>query len=272
LSISEALILGLIQGLTEFLPVSSSGHLVLARSFLGVSSGGVTFEVAVHFATMLVIITVFWRRISGMAVSLPAFIRSPSSSGGERRTPDRTKDMRWIVAVILGTIPAGIVGIVFRDPIEAMFSKPGFASLSLIVTGAILISTKFVRGRGRELKLIDSIPVGLAQAFAIMPGISRSGSTIAAGLWSGMSRGEAAEFSFVLALPAIAGATLMEVGDFLSIAPSEVWPYISGAAAAYISGYLAVRSLLRVVRGGKLDLFAYYCFGAGAVGLFLSNL
>ncbi len=272
MSIPKALILGLLQGLTEFLPVSSSGHLVLAKSFLGVNPEGITFEVILHFATLLAIITVFWKRLSGMAVSLIESIYGLFSPEKVSSDAGRDRDIRWVGAVVLGTVPAAIVGIAFKDRVESMFSEPAFASSFLILTGIILLSTRFVRGEGRGLRSIDSVLVGLAQALAIVPGISRSGSTISAGLWAGVKREEAAEFSFILALPAIAGATLLEIGNLLSMEPSEIWPYVAGAAAAYISGYFAIRSLLRAVKGKRFDLFAYYCFGIGALGLFLSFL
>ena len=251
----DAAILGILQGLTEFLPVSSSGHLVLAEALLGVESSGVTFEVLVHLGTLLAICVYFRQRIFRLAMSL-----FDSSLKQERKI---------VGYLLIGTIPAGLVGLLFKDFFEAAFSNEAVTAAMLIVTGLILLATRFVPQGRLPIKLPSSVIMGIGQAMAIMPGISRSGSTIAAGLMVGVEPSEAAEFSFLLAIPAIAGAAVLEFGSLMNLESELVGQYLVGGALAFVVGLGAIYVVLAVVRRGRFDFFAYYCFAAGLTGLYL---
>ncbi|KPJ53392.1 hypothetical protein AMJ39_04795 [candidate division TA06 bacterium DG_24] len=274
MTLIQALVLGLVQGLTEFLPVSSSGHLVLARELLGAQTHGIVFEVMVHFATMVAIIVVFRRRLWWILSRL-----------GSREDEGRSA-RRLILYIIIGTIPAGMAGLFLDDLVERAFQSTLLVSLALAATGGILWLTRFAPGgRGsvradrsvgenrssaaeRSVGVYGAWAIGCAQALALLPGISRAGWTIAAGLLLGVDAEEAVEFSFLLALPAIAGATAKELlsaqgeglGLFNPVAVS------AGMPVAFLSGWLALLFLVRIVRRGKLARFAFYCWAVALLG------
>ena len=250
----EALLLGLLQGLTEFLPVSSSGHLALGQAVWGIQTGNVTFEVIVHFGTLLAIVTALRTRITHLIVGC---LKRDGAS------------WHTIYLLIVGSIPAGAVGILFKDTLKEAFASPVAVCGFLIATGCILWSTRFARGNRVKITFLDAILIGCAQALAVLPGISRSGSTIGMGLWSGLDGREAATFSFLLSIPIILGATALEVGDFLTHPPqmNALWPLLIGAIVAYVSGVFAIRWLLGLLRGGYFAQFAYYCWLIGLVGM-----
>ena len=271
MSIFEAVLLGLVQGLTEFLPVSSSGHLVLARTLLGVSGEGITFEVMVHFGTFLAIVTVFRREIGKLIVAVFGGIRVLVGRKGIARRLEADGHLKLALWIVIGSVPAGCLGLLFEDPIEQAFSNPILVSGMLLVTGGMVWSTRYVKETRGDVGWKDAILIGVAQAFAMIPGISRSGATIVTGLWRKVDRAKAAEFSFLLALPVIFGATALKLKDVFGAPPpsAEVWSLLLGTATAYASGYVAIRVLLGIVKKGKLDRFAYYCWAVGLVGLFL---
>lgn len=255
MSYLDAIILGIIQGLTEFLPVSSSGHLVLAEALLGVKEPGVSFEILVHLGTLLAVLIYFRNRIGRMIMSL-----FNSELKAERR---------WILFIIIGTIPAGLVGVTLEDFFDRAFSNPILAATMLIVTGLILLSTRFVKKGERSLNSPNSFLIGIGQAMAIMPGISRSGTTISAGLLLGVKPSEAAEFSFLLSIPAIGGAVVLKSGDLMQLQSALVGQYVIGTLAAFALSLAAVYTVLETIKRGKFVYFAYYCFAAGLLGLYL---
>ncbi|RMH73331.1 MAG: undecaprenyl-diphosphatase UppP [Gemmatimonadetes bacterium] len=260
MTVLQAVILGLIQGLTEFLPVSSSGHLVLAQEILNVHIiDDITFEVFVHFGTVLSIITVFWHRIG-------VLLRSPIQVIQKKQ---RNRDFDVVVFIGFATIPAVIVGLLFKDPIESAFDNYLIVSCALLVTAAILFFTRFVPDQSDCLSAWKSIVIGIAQAFAIIPGISRSGSTICTALYLKVDKQEAAEFSFLMAIPVILGATLLKTKDILETGTAwdTLLPILAGTLAAYASGVVAIKLLLEVVKRGKLEYFAYYCALVGLTGI-----
>ena len=262
MSVFTAIALGILQGLTEFLPVSSSGHLALVEHFLGVDSPGVTFEVLVHFGTALAVIVFFRRRIASIVVA----VLGPVS----RRPYDRN-DARLGLHLVVGTVPAGIVGVLLGSKVEAAFGSPGLVSGFLLVTGALLWLTRWLAPGARTRGGIrDAVLIGVAQAVAILPGMSRSGWTVSAGLALGLKREAAAEFAFLLSVPVILGATAMSLGDALRSGSSLGAAAIAGTAAAFLAAIPAIRILLRVVTAGKFYRFSYYCWIAGAVGLVLT--
>jgi len=255
MSFLDAILLGILQGLTEFLPVSSSGHLVLAEAILGVKQPGVSFEVVVHLGSLLAVLIFFRQPILGMIHSL--FNRQLKS---ERAT---------IWYLVVGTIPAAVLGLLLEDYFEAAFSRPFYSALALLVTGGILLSTRWAANRRRPLSWRNALGIGLAQALAILPGISRSGSTISAGLHAGVEPSRAAEFSFLLAIPAIGGAAVLKGHELLNLPSELAGPYLAAAVVSFLTSLLAVYLVLAAVRRGRFEYFAYYCFAAGAVGLYL---
>lgn len=260
MTILQAIILGLVQGLTEFLPVSSSGHLVLAQEILGIHTiNDITFEVFVHFGTVLSIVTVFWRRIG-------VLLWSPVVVFREKR---RNVDFDVVIYIIVTTIPAVVIGLLFKDQIESAFDSYILVSIALLGTAVILWFTRFLADHDGRLNLPKSIAIGFAQALAIIPGISRSGSTICMALYLKVSRETAAEFSFLMAIPVILGATLLKIKDLIASQPSfeSLLPILIGTIMAYLSGYVAIKILLAVVKQGKLEYFAYYCLVVGLTGI-----
>jgi len=268
-SIVDSVVLGLVQGLTEFLPISSSGHLVFLRALLGFEGQGIAFEVFVHFGTGLAIITVFWGQICRLVAAAFRGIIGPGDISSKLKEDEHT---RLVALIVIGSVPAAILGISLEDKIEQAFLNPPLVAVMLLLTGVVLWPTRYVKSAGRRVNYKDSILIGIAQAIAIIPGISRSGLTIAAGLYRNVDRSRAAEFSFLLALPAILGATFLNARKLLSnSSPTAVLPLVVGTVVAYVSGYVAIRLLLGIVRRGRLDRFSYYCWVIGLTGLVLTR-
>lgn len=265
----KALVLGLIQGLTEFLPISSSGHLVLGKYLLNLTESGIEFEVIVHFGTLLAVLTVFFHDIITLIKTFFSIFTKQFRNKGIKYQYYRNSDFRLLVYIILATIPAGIVGLLFEEKIEAFFVNPRMTCFMLIITAIILFLTFFVKNPKRKLNLSNTFAMGIAQAVAIMPGISRSGSTISTGLYFKLNGDDAARFSFLLALPAILGATILEASDLISSSISSDY-FLSlavGLIASYVSGYCAIELLLKVIKKGKLYWFSPYCLILGIIGL-----
>ncbi len=252
---ADAILLGILQGLTEFLPVSSSGHLVLAQAVLGVKQPGVSFEILAHLGTLLAVLIYFRSQVALLARAV---------------FDGNMKEERAIIGyLIVGTIPAGVAGLLFKGFFEQAFSNPALTSLMLSVTGLILLSTRFCRRGGKQIGVVSAIIMGVGQAAAILPGISRSGTTIAAGMAFGVQPSRAAQFSFLLAIPAILGAMVLKWYELLNIESQLIGQYFVGMLFSFLLALVAVHTVLLVVERGKLDYFAYYCFGAAGVGLYL---
>ena len=251
----EAMILGLVQGLTEFLPVSSSGHLVLTQKLLGVDDKGVTFEVLVHFGTLLSVLIYFWKPLWRMILSIiPPF------------KDEYAKERKMIGYLAIASVPAAIVGFSpLKDVFESTYEKPAIVGLLLMVTGAILFLPRlFAKQKGEnEMGMKSAIVMGVGQAFAILPGVSRSGSTIVSGMMSGVKPSAAAEFSFLMAIPAIAAASLLEARKLSEVDAALLMPYLAGAVIAFLSGLIAIYSVLAAIRRGKFEYFGVYCLIAG---------
>lgn len=256
----DAFFLGLIQGLTEFLPVSSSGHLVVLSRVLG--EGGLTFDVWLHLATLVAVAAALRREIVTILRSL-----SPGA-GGESAAWGR----RMVVGVIVGTIPAVIVGLLLKDAVETAFTSIRVVGIDLIVTAVILwISRRFVGG-SKRLTPMRAWWVGVGQALAILPGISRAGTTLATGLAMGLPGVEAARFSFILSMPAILGAVVLDLPALAGLGSTAPAALAVGFVTAALSGYAAVRIVWRVMERGRLALFAPYCALLGIVVLVWSFL
>lgn len=268
MSFVDAMILGLVQGLTEFLPVSSSGHLVLAQELLGISHhGDISFEVFVHFGTLFSVIAALRKDVFGILSAIFSALGKPSEVRELYRT---TAFFRVAVFILIGSIPAAVVGLRFEESITKLFNDPKLVSVMLMITGFILFLTKFANPReDKNVGIRSAIAIGCAQAFAIIPGISRSGSTISTGLFSGVSREQSAKFSFLLALPAIFGATLLKTRDMFLAPPTteKVLTLAMGTIMAALSGYIAILFLLKLLRKRRFSWFAYYCFLVGVLGV-----
>jgi undecaprenyl-diphosphatase len=254
--IIKVILLGIIQGLTEFLPVSSSGHLVLAAEFLNYHDEGVAFEVFVHLGTLLSVLVVFRKKIGDMLLAPYQVWIKKNEDQGYREAAN------WAMFIIIGTIPAAFIGLIFKDQIEVIFSNVLLVIIMLFITGTIMITARIVKNRDLELNTSKSFLIGIAQAFAILPGISRSGSTIVTGMFLGIDRSKAAEFSFLLSIPAIFGATVIKTKDLLdsSIQSDKMILLLLGTLTAFISGYFAIIWLLDIVKKGKLEWFGIYCY------------
>jgi undecaprenyl-diphosphatase len=267
LSLLEALFLGLLQGATEFLPVSSSGHLVLAEALMKLKSNGVGFEVLVHVATLCAVLICLRKDVIGLIRGLFAGL-----SHGFRAGPGgRSDEERLVLAVIAGTIPAAAASVLLSSRVEEAFGRPDWTAGFLLVTGVVLLATRFSRREGTSLNAKTGFLIGIGQAIALLPGVSRSGFTIAAAIFLGVPRREAVRFSFLLAIPAIGGAFLFTIASGAS-ALLEVPAVPSAVAfiAALASGCLAILLLFKTVRRGRFELFGLYCLLAGAVALVLS--
>ena len=265
MTLPRAVLLAIVQGITEFLPVSSSGHLVVIKAMLGAESPGAMWEVALHLGTLIAVLLVFRRELKNITVGFCAGLADLGRHGTRRVWQDRP-DFRMAGYILLGTVPAGVVGLVFGGRIERLFSQPMLSAVMILVTGGILSLTRphsLVRPQGR-VRLLDSLWIGAAQAAALLPGISRSGTTISMGLMRGIRRQDAARFSFLLAVPATLAAAVAQLPKIGRLPGSEMLAMVTGLCVAAVTGYLALRLLLRVVDRGKLHYFAYYCWAAGA--------
>lgn len=261
----EAALLGLIQGITEFLPVSSSGHLVLARHGLGLEADLITFEVFVHFGTLLSIATVYRNRILDVARSVWEGARRPAAVGERYRGDEH---FRLAIFILLSMIPTGILYLSFREPLEAAFSSPHIAAGMLLVTGTLLLLTRMRRRPEGDMSAWKALVTGAAQGLAMIPGISRSGATICVAIYQNVRPAQAVAFSFLMSAPVIAGAAGVEaIGLAQSGNLANSPAILLGALVAYISGVWAIKTVIHFVQRGNLIWFAWYCFLAGGLGL-----
>ena len=277
MEIWEAIVVGVVQGLAEFLPISSSGHIVLTQFLLGTrpfpegEEADVVFEVVLHVGTLLSVLVYFWKRLWKLTQSL--------------WTKDLAEERKWIGLLALATVPAVVLVIApvkfvanpetgesekvtLGDIFERAYENPILVSGLLLVTGALLLAPKVIKTKERSLGWKGALAMGIGQAFAILPGISRSGSSITAGLLAGVTPKTAAEFSFLMSIPAIAGAVVFKLDEFKERFTSELLgPYIAGTVAAFLVGLFAVAVVMAAIKRGKFQYFAYYCFVAGIVGM-----
>jgi undecaprenyl-diphosphatase len=258
LSILQAIFLGVIQGLTEFLPVSSSGHLALFEHFLRIDPGDLSFEVTVHAGTLLAVLVYFRKKLLDMTRSLLAGKADNADNASQRE--DRT----LILCIIVGSVPAAIIGLLFKDTIEALFASPRIAAMLLMVTGIWLLSIRLFRTGDRPVGLARSLWVGVAQAVAILPGVSRSGSTIATGMMLGITPKAAAEFSFLLSIPAVFGAMVLALPETISAGHFGATHILGGLTAALV-GYWALSVAFATIRHGRFGWFGAYCLVAGGL-------
>ncbi|MDO9536352.1 MAG: undecaprenyl-diphosphate phosphatase [Bacillota bacterium] len=254
MSLLEVVLLGLLQGLTEFLPVSSSGHLVIAQHFLGIKQAGVTFEVMVHFGTLLSIMWVFKKDLSALA---RGFLYD-------------AEQKRLFIFLIVGTIPTALMGLLLSSFFLKIFESPFLVGIMLLVSGLIVFTISRIHIEKKDIKNMtawDAVTIGIFQGIAIIPGITRSGSTILGALWKGLNRETAVRYSFLLALPAIAGATFLEFWDWVQLGGSSEFMTVNFLAAiiAFISGVFAIKVFIKLLERGKFYYLAYYCWFVGTL-------
>lgn len=269
LSFSKSVILGVIQGLTEFLPISSSGHIVIVKKLFLVKSAGMLYEVFMHFGTFLSVIVVFRKEIADIVNSLWVGMVDLLKKRSLNSELTKNHKSRLGIFLIIASIPAGTVGILLKSELAKFFENPLFVSIALIFTGIILYITKYFKKGGIGVRFLDSIIIGCAQAFAILPGISRSGMTISAGIFLRINREDAVKFSFFLSLPAIFGATILETFDIFhyNLNVNDLIQIFLAFISAFLSGYLAIKVLMKIVIAGKFFLFSYYCILIGILGI-----
>lgn len=252
----ESIVLGVVQGATEFLPVSSSGHLVIGQALLGLTIPGVFFEVAVHVATLLSVLVVYRGRVGALVHG--CCVRRDLES------------WRYVGLLALATVPAGLVGVLWKDDVEALFDNPAVVGIALLVTGTFLFSTRWALRKAERARMTMGVAlaIGIAQSFALIPGISRSGSTVVTALWLGVAPVEAAAFSFLMSIPAIGGAAVLSVPELLDGGSGlSAIVLLVGAAAAAITGVLAIRTFVVMLKNRSFPAFAWYCWAAGAAFL-----
>lgn len=287
MTVFQGILLGVLQGIAEFLPISSSGHLALAQHLFGLGEVPLLFDVFLHLATLCAVVLFFWRKIWYLLCAFGRLIAKKeaplvilNSDGSktvlsQEQAVAHEKNLRaYILAIILATIVTGVLGIVVEKKLDNLPIK--FICIGFFITSALLIVSSFIEkanakknsGTGKAPTWIQSIIIGIAQGFGTLPGISRSGSTIAGSLLCGVDRREAGEFSFIVSIPAILGAFILEVKDIGEVASSiGAAPVIAGCAAAFASGYIALTWLMKLIRKGKLEWFACYLIPAGILGL-----
>jgi undecaprenyl-diphosphatase len=266
LSVLDAVLLAILQGFTEFLPVSSSGHLVLAQELLNLHDPQmIIFDVFVHFGTLISVVFVFWKDILEI---LRSFVKAFSTMKLKEEYK-KTEHFRLGVAIIIGSLPAGIIGLLYRHQIEAAFTDPKLVAMNLVITGLILFLTRLAKPvHGKKVGLVTAFIIGLAQAVAILPGISRSGSTMSTALYLRTSPMQAARFSFLLSVPVIAGAALLEGYKIFRHGNTlGAMPLVVGTAVSAIAGYFAIKVLLKIMEKGKFSWFSFYCLAIGLFGI-----
>ena len=250
MSIVQALVSGVVQGVTEFFPVSSSGHLVLLHGLFGIDTPQIAFDIFLHLGTLVAVLFYFRADIARLI----------------------STERRKALLVVWGSIPAGIVGIALRRSIETYFAMPALTSAMLALTGIWLIAASLLGRRGlrRPLRAGEALVIGIAQACAIMPGLSRSGATIATGVALGVEREEAFRFSFLLSIPAVAGASLLKLPAAMpAFSAHDAVNFAAGGITAMVTGFATLGVLRRVVKRNALYLFGAYCLAVGISGLAL---
>jgi undecaprenyl-diphosphatase len=272
MSLIQALFLGFIQGITEFLPVSSSGHLVIFQNIFGLKEHNLFFDVAVHFGTLLAVLIVLKQEVFSLLKGLLS-LSVHIFKGRKNRLGEQDKAMARLAGlIVVGLIPTALIGFFFRNIIEVLFNSLLGVGCMLLITGIILWTTRMT-GEGHKdtgsLSILDAIIIGFVQGLAIAPGISRSGSTIAFGLFRKVKKSAAVRFSFLLSIPAILGAMVLEWENPL-LQQGELLNVLAGTVIAAIAGYICLKLLIRMVQKGHLYYFSPYCWAVGSAAIIFS--
>jgi undecaprenyl-diphosphatase len=268
----QTIFLGIIQGLTEFLPVSSSGHLVIFQHLIGLKNPELLLDISLHVGTLLAVLIFFWADIKMMiyeSIGLVGNLFQKQNPSSKTQQFPHAALIAWIIA---GTIPTALIGILFSSFVQKMFGSPFFVGFMLIVTGAILGASRLIPDhftKKSHVGLMVSVAVGIAQGAAIIPGISRSGATIVCGLFCGLNRELAGRFSFLLSIPAIIGATIVKF-DMTKITEIGFIPFFAGIFVSFLVGLIALKITMNMVRKGNLYYFSAYCLLAGIVAIVIA--
>jgi len=270
----QALILGIVQGLAEFLPVSSSGHLVIIQHLFGLDNPELVFDIAVHVGTLIAVV-IFFRKDLRAMIGAGAEMAGRLARGQTKGTDVwADPDVKMGLLIILGSIPTAIIGLGFHRMADRLFSSVQMVGIMLLITGAIVWATRWIKrndqGIGR-FSILTAMIIGTAQGVAIIPGISRSGSTIAVGMLLGLKRDLAARYAFLLSLPAIVGAAILAVKDVTRGVAFSAPTILVGMLSAAVVGYLSLKLLVFIVKKGQLYIFAPYCWIVGGVALLFGN-
>ncbi len=280
----NAIIMGVVQGIAEFLPISSDGHLALMSNILHMNADtGLLFNVMLHFGTLVAVCIAFWKDILELicegfkiigdsVVNVGRFINRPGNQKKDYKQVISTPYRRFVILVIVSTIPTGFIGILFKDLIEGISNNVLITGMCLLLTGmSLMIADRAKEGRKNDANVTytEAGVVGVAQGLAILPGLSRSGCTITASLLLGFDRDFAVKYSFIMSIPAILGAVVLEVKDFSMdmVTQNQLMNYLVGTVIAAAVGFFAIKTMLVIVRGKKFKYFAYYCFVVGAVAI-----
>lgn len=272
----EAILLGILQGLTEFLPVSSSGHLVLAQQFLGLKEPLVFFDVMLHVGTLAAVLVAYRQAIGRLLIGGLSTVGDIQLWRKPKATLNTSAELKFISLILIGSIPTGIIAVVFKTQLESFFDEVRIVSVMLILTGIILQLPRLRKKKTdnsdtstEALKTWHAPLIGIAQGCAITPGISRSGTTISLALFLGIPAKTAAEYSFLLSIPAILGAVALKIRDLGDT--TIPWHIVStGMLASFIVGYIALRFLLVILNRGKFSIFSYYCVALGLTSLLIA--
>jgi undecaprenyl-diphosphatase len=266
----QGIILGIMQGLTEFLPVSSSGHLVLGQTFFEITQSQLTFDISVHMGTLLAVIVVYFSDILAMLSSLLTFFVRAISFKPIAHLPGEDKNLKMAGLIIIASIPTAFLGLFLKRFEHILFASPVLVGFMLILTGTILWLSKnfyFSGNKAARLSIKKAVLIGTGQGLAVLPGLSRSGTTIALGMFLGLDRHMAAKFSFLLSIPAILGAQILSIKDMIETGLIIDSVAIYATIVSFIVGLFALKILLTVVHSGKFHLFAPYCWLVGILVL-----
>ncbi|MGQ9508519.1 MAG: undecaprenyl-diphosphate phosphatase [Thermodesulfobacteriota bacterium] len=262
INLYQSIFLGAIQGLTEFLPISSSGHLVFFQSFFSLKEPPIFFDVLLHLGTLFAILLFFRKDIGSILKGIIGILKGKN---------DLKEEKQLLLWILLASVPTGLMGFLFKDWFESFFSKPRIVSVMFFATALFLWFTRWSKEKGRlllKMKWTDALLIGIAQGIAIIPGISRSGATISTGILCGLDRELSGRFSFLISIPSIIGATLLE-WKHIGWPSNNLIPF-AGMVIASGTGILSLTFLMKVIKIGKISNFSYYCFGMGVIMLFLT--
>jgi len=274
MEIYQGIILGILQGLTEFLPVSSSGHLVLGQIFFNITEFVLIFDISVHMGTLAAVLVVYFSDIKLMLESIGGFLAKMVKRKPFTHLIETDKNLKLALFILMGSVPTAVIGLVLKKFEQVLFTSDTLVGCMLILTGTILwASRRYYRDEAAGVKLDtkQALLIGVVQGFAVIPGISRSGSTIVAGMVAGLDRQTAAKFSFLLSIPAIVGAQVLGVKDAMETGFVMNSAIVYGTIVSFGVGLVALKLLLKLVHRGKFHLFAPYCWLAGTLVL-LSKL
>jgi undecaprenyl-diphosphatase len=266
----QGIVLGILQGLTEFLPVSSSGHLVLGQIFFGITESQLMFNISLHVGTLLAILVVYFSDIRSILASVFGFFLKAVSGKPAKHLFNEDPHLRMAGLILVGSVPTAMIGLFLKEFEAVLFSSALLTGIMLILTGTLLwVSRTYYTAEpiGTGFGIKKAVFIGTVQGLAVMPGISRAGATIAAGMMAGLDRGTAARFSFLLSVPAVMGAEALGLKDIMDQGLSIDLVTIYGTIAAFITGLVALKLLLRLVHSGRFHLFAPYCWLVGVLAI-----